>query len=647
MAHMEKKDRKKLCRIILSAILFTFSVLLPTEGIVRFLVFLVVYLSAGSEVLLRAGRNLLHGQIFDENFLMALATVGAFALGDYAEGVMVMIFYNVGELFESYAVGKSRRSITDLMNIRPDYANLERDGALVKVDPYDVRIGDIIVVKSGEKIPLDGIVLEGHASADTSALTGESIPRELVPGSDALSGCINLNGLLSIRVTKEFDESTASKILDLVEHASSKKAKTEAFITKFARYYTPSVVFTAAALSILPPLLLPGQHFAEWVRRALTFLVISCPCALVISVPLGFFGGIGGASKRGILVKGSNCLEALSKVGTVVFDKTGTLTKGSFRVTAVRPVNGDHASLLATAALAECYSGHPVAQSILTAYGEQPDRNRVSFVEEIAGRGVRATIDGETVLAGNARLLADSEVSGFTGLSTSSEAAGDTASAEIPRLSTTSESADSAESSGTVVYLACGKTYLGSILIADEIKPDAAQTIAQLKNKCGIRKVVMLSGDHPATAQAVASELGIDTVYAGLLPADKVEKVEELLELENKNSLLAFVGDGINDAPVLARSDIGIAMGGLGSDAAIEAADIVIMDDMPLKITSAIDISKKTMRIVKQNIIFALCTKGVVLLLGAFGLASMWAAVFADVGVSTIAIINSMRAQRT
>ena len=621
MAHMEKKDQKKLYRIILSAVLFTFSVLLPTEGIVRFLVFFVVYLSAGSEVLLRAGRNILHGQIFDENFLMALATVGAFALGDYAEGVMVMIFYNVGELFESYAVGKSRRSITDLMNIRPDYANLERDGALVKVDPYEVRIGDIIVVKSGEKIPLDGIVLEGHASADTSALTGESIPRELAPGSDALSGCINLNGLLSIRVTKEFDESTASKILDLVEHASSKKAKTEAFITKFARYYTPSVVFTAAALSIFPPLLMPGQHFSEWVRRALTFLVISCPCALVISVPLGFFGGIGGASKRGILVKGSNCLEALSKVGTVVFDKTGTLTKGSFRVTAIRPVNGDNASLLATAALAECYSGHPVAQSILAAYGEQPDRSRVSFVEEIAGRGVRATIDGETVLAGNARLLTDSEVTAMPDLSGSE--------------------------TGTVVYLASGKTYLGSILIADELKPDAAQTIAQLKNKCGIRKVVMLSGDHPAVAQAVASELGIDTVYAGLLPADKAEKVEELLGQENKKSLLAFVGDGINDAPVLARSDIGIAMGGLGSDAAIEAADIVIMDDMPLKITGAIDISKKTMRIVKQNIIFALCTKGVVLLLGALGLASMWAAVFADVGVSTIAIINSMRAQRT
>ena len=608
------ENQKALIKILIGAAVYAVAIISRVEGsLLSLAAFLVAYFIIGGNVLLRAGRNILHGKVFDENFLMSIATIGAFIVGDFAEAVAVMLFYQVGELFQDYAVDQSRESIASLMNIRPDYANVQRGDALEKVDPDEVKVGETIVVKPGERVPLDAVVLSGSSSVDTSALTGESLPRDVDEGDSLLSGCINISGLVTARVTKEYGESTVSKILDLVENATNKKSKSENFITKFAGYYTPVVVIIAVLLAVIPPLFVPGQLFREWIYRGLIFLVISCPCALVISIPLSFFGGIGGASRRGILVKGGNYLEALSETEIVVFDKTGTLTKGSFRVQKVEPRGLSAEALLETAALAESYSNHPISLSLRKAYGKEIDAARIADVEELSGHGVTATVDGAKIAAGNAKLMR--------------------------RLNIVFEQPDVA---GTVVHVAKDGAYIGYIVIADEVKEDASRAICELK-EAGIRRTVMLTGDSKRIGEQVASELGIDEVYAELLPADKVAKVEELFAGKSPRGKLAFVGDGINDAPVLARADIGIAMGGLGSDAAIEAADIVIMTDEPSKIATAIRISKKTLRIVKENIFFALLVKAVVLLLGALGIASMWAAIFADVGVAILAILNSIR----
>ena len=613
---MSKKQKRMLFRVLASAVLFAVALLLPTEGWLRLFTFLIPYAVIAWDVLWRAVRNIAHGQVFDENFLMSLATVGALATGEYPEAVFVMLFCQVGELFQSYAVDQSRKSITSLMDIRPDYANIEVDGQLRQVDPEDVAVGDTIVIKAGERIPLDGVVLEGTSNVDTAALTGESLPREAQPGDDVISGCVNLSGLLRVRVTKAFEESTVAKILDLVENSSSKKAKAENFITKFARYYTPAVVLAAVALALLPPLFTSIQ-WVDSIQRALNFLVVSCPCALVISVPLSFFGGIGGASKNGILVKGGNYLEVLAKTELVVFDKTGTLTRGVFNVTAIHPDHCGEAQLLELAALAESYSDHPISRSLKEAYGKELDASRVSNVEELSGRGVRATVDGRQICAGNDKLMEDIGVSWHP----------------CHRV-------------GTTVHVASDGVYLGHIVISDEVKPDAKEAITALK-ACGVRRTVMLTGDAKAVGESVAQELGLDEVHTQLLPADKVTRVEALLGEVSPKGALAFVGDGINDAPVLSRADIGIAMGGLGSDAAIEAADIVLMDDKPSKLADAIRIARRTLAIVRQNIVFALAVKFLVLALSAAGVANMWEAVFADVGVSVIAILNAMRALKT
>ena len=613
---MSKKQKRMLFRVLASAVLFAVALLLPTEGWLRLFTFLIPYAVIAWDVLWRAVRNIAHGQVFDENFLMSLATVGALATGEYPEAVFVMLFYQVGELFQSYAVDQSRKSITSLMDIRPDYANIEVDGQLRQVDPEDVAVGDTIVIKAGERIPLDGVVLEGTSNVDTAALTGESLPREAQPGDDVISGCVNLSGLLRVRVTKAFEESTVAKILDLVENSSSKKAKAENFITKCARYYTPAVVLAAVALALLPPLFTSIQ-WVDSIQRALNFLVVSCPCALVISVPLSFFGGIGGASKNGILVKGGNYLEVLAKTELVVFDKTGTLTRGVFNVTAIHPDHCGEAQLLELAALAESYSDHPISRSLKEAYGKELDASRVSNVEELSGRGVRATVDGRQICAGNDKLMEDIGVSWHP----------------CHRV-------------GTTVHVASDGVYLGHIVISDEVKPDAKEAITALK-ACGVRRTVMLTGDAKAVGESVAQELGLDEVHTQLLPADKVTRVEALLGEVSPKGALAFVGDGINDAPVLSRADIGIAMGGLGSDAAIEAADIVLMDDKPSKLADAIRIARRTLAIVRQNIVFALAVKFLVLALSAAGVANMWEAVFADVGVSVIAILNAMRALKT
>lgn len=610
---MSKKEVKQLVRILIASVGFVAALLLKLEGIAEFLLYLATYLIVGGDIIWKAIRNISRGQVFDENFLMSVATIGAFCLGEYSEGIAVMLFYQVGELFQSYAVSKSRRSISELMDIRPDYANVLRNGELIQVDPEEVQVNEIVVVKPGERIPLDGVVTDGFSAIDTSALTGESVPREVHAGENVISGCINQTGKLTIQVNKEYGQSTVAKILELVENSSDKKSKSENFITKFARYYTPIVVFAAVILAIIPPLI-TGQSFGMWVERALTFLVISCPCALVISVPLSFFGGIGGASKSGVLVKGSNYLEALAKTEMVVFDKTGTLTKGSFAVSEMHSDKMTSPELLELAAYAEDYSNHPIAQSIKKAFGRTIDSSRIKDIEEIAGHGVKSVIDGKVVLAGNAKLM------------------------KRERISFKEKNLV-----GTVVHLAVNREYIGYILIEDEIKEDAARAIAALRS-AGIKQTVMLTGDADAVGKKVAATLKLDKAYTELLPADKVERMEELMKEKSANGKLAFVGDGINDAPVLARADIGIAMGGLGSDAAIEAADVVIMTDEPSKIATVMKISKKTLRIVKQNIIFALGVKGIVLVLGALGITTMWGAVFADVGVSVIAIINAIRA---
>ena len=604
-------------RIAASAVLLVAAVLIPYEGPWRFVLFLPAYFVIGWDVLWKAARNIAHGQVFDENFLMALATVGAFCTGFFGEGqypeaVFVMLFYQVGELFQGYAVGKSRKSIASLMDIRPDYANVERDGQLTQVDPEEVAVGDTITVKAGERVPLDGVVLEGQSMVNTSALTGESVPRQVQPGDDVISGCVNQSGLLRVRVTKPFGESTVQKILDLVENSSSKKAKAENFITKFARYYTPIVVFCALALALVPPLFV--GDWVGWVQKALIFLVVSCPCALVISVPLSFFGGIGGASRQGILVKGGNYLEVLANTEIVVFDKTGTLTKGVFNVTAIHPEEYSESGLLEMAALAESYSDHPISRSLKEAWGQELDASRVGEVEELSGRGVRAQVDGKTVCAGNDKLMEDIGVKWHP-----------------------------CHHVGTTVHVAVEGKYIGHIVISDEVKPDAKEAIAVLKAQ-GVKKTVMLTGDAKAVGESVAKDLGLDEAYTQLLPGDKVDRVEALLSEKSPKGKLAFVGDGINDAPVLSRADIGIAMGALGSDAAIEAADIVLMDDKPSKIAKAMEISQRTLRIVRQNIVFALAVKLLVLALTPFGIANMWEAVFADVGVMVIAILNASRA---
>ncbi len=612
---MTRKQKRLLTRIIVAAVLFLCGNLIPLPEWAEMGVFLICYAVAGWDIVWKAITNILHGQVFDENFLMTIATVGALILGEHSEGVAVMLFYQVGEWFQSYAVSKSRKSITSLMDIRPDYANVERDGKLVQVDPDEVKIGDTIIVKPGERVPLDGKIIKGVSALDTSALTGESMPREVEPGMDVISGCINQTGILTIETTKEFGESTVAKILDLVENASDKKGRTENFISRFARYYTPIVVFAALALAILPPIFLQ-QPFGIWIYRALTFLVISCPCALVISIPLSFFGGIGGSSKIGVLVKGSNYLESLAHAEVVVFDKTGTLTKGSFAVSEIHAVDVKDSQLLEMAAYAEDYSNHPISLSIKAAYGKKIDNSRITDVQEIAGHGVQAVIDGKKILAGNAKLMEREHI----------------------KYSPSS-------SVGTVVYLACDGTYAGCIVIEDEIKADAAAAIKNLKSS-GIRRTVMLTGDADAVGKKVAERLGLDQAYTELLPADKVDRVEDLLKEKSEKGKLVFVGDGINDAPVLARADVGIAMGGLGSDAAIEAADVVLMTDEPSKIAAVMKIARKTIRIANQNIVFALGVKFLVLILGALGKANMWAAVFADVGVSIIAILNAIRAMR-
>ena len=606
---------KRLWRIIIGAALLATAVLLNFNNEwLQIALFIISYIIVGGDVVKRAVKNIFKGQVFDENFLMSIATIGAFFIGEYPEGVAVMLFYQVGELFQSYAVGKSRKSIASLMDIRPDYANVKKGDELVKVDPDEVQIGDIIVIKAGEKIPLDGKVIEGSSMIDTSALTGESIPREVEVGSDILSGCININGVITAEVTKEFGESTVSKILDLVENASSKKSNSEQFITKFARYYTPVVVIIAVFLAIIPPLVIDGATFSDWIYRALAFLVVSCPCALVISIPLSFFGGIGGASKKGILVKGSNYLEALAETEIVVFDKTGTLTKGVFNVQEIHPEGVSKEELLELTAYVESYSNHPISLSLKRAYSKEIDNGRISDVEEISGHGVIATVDGKKVMAGNIKLMKMMDIPYFKG-----------------------------ELIGTAVHVAVNNKYIGYIVIADEVKPDSAQAIKELK-AANIKQIVMLTGDNKSVGSKVAKELGVDKVYAELLPADKVEKLEELFSQKSTKGKLAFVGDGINDAPVLARADIGIAMGGLGSDAAIEAADIVIMTDEPSKIATAMKISKKTLKIAHQNIVFAIGIKIIVLILSAFGITTMWAAIFADVGVTIIAVLNAFRA---
>ena len=606
---------KRLWRIIIgAAVLVAATIINFNNEWLQIALFIISYIIVGGDVVKRAVKNIFKGQVFDENFLMSIATIGAFFIGEYPEGVAVMLFYQVGELFQSYAVGKSRKSIASLMDIRPDYANVKKGDELVKVDPDEVQIGDIIVIKAGEKIPLDGKVIEGSSMIDTSALTGESVPREVEVGSDILSGCININGVITAEVTKEFGESTVSKILDLVENASSKKSNSEQFITKFARYYTPVVVIIAVFLAIIPPLVIDGATFSDWIYRALAFLVVSCPCALVISIPLSFFGGIGGASKKGILVKGSNYLEALAETEIVVFDKTGTLTKGVFNVQEIHPEGVSKEELLELTAYVESYSNHPISLSLKRAYSKEIDNGRISDVEEISGHGVIATVDGKKVMAGNIKLMKMMDIPYFKG-----------------------------ELIGTVVHVAVNNKYIGYIVIADEVKEDSAQAIKELK-AANIKQTVMLTGDNKSVGSKVAKELGLDKVYAELLPADKVEKLEELFSQKSKKGKLAFVGDGINDAPVLARADIGIAMGGLGSDAVIEAADIVIMTDEPSKIATAMKISKKTLKIANQNIVFAIGIKIIVLILSAFGIATMWAAIFADVGVTIIAVLNAFRA---
>ena len=614
---MNKKQKKMLIRIIIAAVLIVVFSLLPAEGYLRFGLFMIPYLVIGYDILKKAFKGILNKQVFDENFLMAVATVGAILLGDYSEGVAVMLFYQIGELFQSYAVGKSRRNISELMDIRPDYANIEKDGTLEQVDPDEVEIGTIIVVQPGEKVPIDGVITEGTSTLNTSALTGESLPRDAKAGDEVISGCINMTGLLKIRTTKEFGESTVSKILELVENSSSRKSKSENFISKFAKYYTPAVCYGALALALIPPvvLLIMGKPamWGDWIYRALTFLVISCPCALVISIPLSFFAGIGGASNQGILVKGSNYLETLAQTKYVVFDKTGTMTQGVFEVSGIHHNEMPNEKLLEYAALAECSSSHPISKSLQKAYGKPIDRNRVSDIEEISGNGVIAKVDGVSVAAGNTKLM--------------------------NRLGIAYQDCHHV---GTVVHMAIDGKYAGHILISDIIKPHAKEAIAELK-KAGISKTVMLTGDSKRVADQVAGELGIQEVYSELLPADKVSRVEELLNQKSEKAKLAFVGDGINDAPVLSRADIGIAMGALGSDAAIEAADIVLMDDDPLKISKAIKIARKCIRIVYENIYFAIGIKILCLILGALGIANMWVAIFADVGVMIIAVLNAIR----
>lgn len=614
---MNKKQKKMLIRIIIAAVLIVVFSLLPAEGYLRFGLFMIPYLVIGYDILKKAFKGILNKQVFDENFLMAVATVGAILLGDYSEGVAVMLFYQIGELFQSYAVGKSRRNISELMDIRPDYANIEKDGTLEQVDPDEVEIGTIIVVQPGEKVPIDGVITEGTSTLNTSALTGESLPRDAKAGDEVISGCINMTGLLKIRTTKEFGESTVSKILELVENSSSRKSKSENFISKFAKYYTPAVCYGALALAFIPPivLLIMGKPamWGDWIYRALTFLVISCPCALVISIPLSFFAGIGGASNQGILVKGSNYLETLAQTKYVVFDKTGTMTQGVFEVSGIHHNEMPDEKLLEYAALAECSSSHPISKSLQKAYGKPIDRNRVTDIEEISGNGVIAKVDGISVAAGNTKLM--------------------------NRLGIAYQDCHHV---GTVVHMAIDGKYAGHILISDIIKPHAKEAIAELK-KAGISKTVMLTGDSKRVADQVAGELGIQEVYSELLPADKVSRVEELLNQKSEKDKLAFVGDGINDAPVLSRADIGIAMGALGSDAAIEAADIVLMDDDPLKISKAIKIARKCIRIVYENIYFAIGIKILCLILGALGIANMWMAIFADVGVMIIAVLNAIR----
>lgn len=617
---MTEKQKKMLGRIIAAFVLFVALLIAEHTGMlenvnvwIQFVVYLVPYLIIGYDIVYKAVRNISHGQVFDENFLMMVATVGAFGVQEFSEAVAVMLFYQVGELFQSYAVGKSRQSISAMMDICPEYANIEQNGVLTQVDPDDVEVGDIIVIKPGERIPLDGVVIEGESLVDTAALTGESVPRSAKVGDEIISGCVNGSGTLKVKVTKEFDDSTVAKILELVENASSKKAKVENFITKFAKYYTPVVTIGAVVLALVPPLVL-GGGFAEWIQRACIFLVISCPCALVISVPMGFFGGIGAASKVGVLVKGSNYLEAVAEMTTIVFDKTGTLTKGEFKVAQIQPQGMTETELLEIAALGEGYSTHPIANSIREAYGKTPDMKRTENANEIAGHGISITVDNKAVLIGNEKLMKKEGI------------------AYTP-----------CQSCGTVVYVACDGKFAGTLVISDTVKDGAKEAISAMK-QVGVKKCVMLTGDRKEAAMEVAKELGIDEVHAELLPADKVAQVERLLREKPKKEKLAFVGDGINDAPVLTRADIGIAMGSMGSDAAIEAADVVLMDDDVRKIASIVRISRKTLSIVKQNIVFALGVKAIVLLLGAFGAANMWEAVFADVGVSVIAILNSMRA---
>ena len=619
---MNRKQKRMLWRILAAAALLLVLHFVPVQGALRFLLYMIPYAVVGYDILIKAVKGVKNRQPFDENFLMAVATVGAIALGDYAEGVAVMLFYQIGELFQSYAVGRSRQNISALMDIRPDYANIEGgDGELTQVDPDEVGVGSVIVVRPGEKVPIDGVIVEGHATLNTSALTGESLPREVQEGDEVISGCVNMSGLLRIRTTREFGESTVSKILELVENASSRKSAPENFITRFARVYTPAVCYGAVALAVLPPVvrLAMGMEaqLGEWVLRALTFLVISCPCALVVSIPLSFFAGIGGASRDGVLVKGSNFLEALSKTKTVVFDKTGTMTRGVFAVSGVYPEGMSEAQLIELAALAENYSSHPISQSLKKAYGQAIDAARVCDVEEISGHGVVAKVDGRQVAAGNERLMARVGVA-----------------------------AKPCKGVGTVVHVAVDGAYGGCILIADQVKPGARDAMTALR-RVGVTRTVMLTGDRDAVARQVASELGIDEVRSELLPADKVSRVEEILAGKGRGETVAFVGDGINDAPVLSRADVGIAMGALGSDAAIEAADVVLMDDDPRKIAAAIAIAKKCLRIVYQNIVFAIGVKAVCLVLGALGIAGMWAAIFADVGVMVIAVLNAIRAMRT
>ena len=621
---MTKKQKKMLIRILITAVMLIALKFIPITGIPQLIAYLAAYLVIGYDILKKAGKGILNGRAFDENFLMALATLGAFGLaiwtksGDYVEGIAVMLFYQIGELFQSYAVGKSRRNISALMDIRPDYANIEQDGQLTQVDPDEVEVGSIIVVQPGEKVPLDGVIVEGSASLNTSALTGESMPRDVRAGEEIISGCIDMSGVLKIRTTKAFGESTVSKILDLVENASSRKSRSEAFISRFAKIYTPAVCIAALALAILAPVgrMIAGldADWTEWIYRALSFLVVSCPCALVISIPLSFFAGIGGASKEGILIKGSNYLEALSGAKVVVFDKTGTLTQGVFEVTAVHHSPLAEEQLLEYAALAECASSHPISKSLQKAYGKEIDRSRVTDIEEISGHGITATVDGHAVAAGNSKLMAKLGI----------------------------EYHD-CHCVGTIIHMAVDGQYAGHIVISDVVKPHSKEAIAQLK-KAGVAKTVMLTGDAKRVAESVAAELGVDEVRSELLPADKVAQVEKLLAAKGKNEQLAFVGDGINDAPVLTRADIGIAMGAMGSDAAIEAADVVLMDDDPLQIAKAIKISRKCIGIVKQNIVFSLIVKFGCLALVAFGIANMWAAIFADVGVMVLAVLNAIRA---